>query len=324
MFITLSSSIFSISSHSWVGMWIGLEINIISFIPLIINEKNVLSNESSLKYFLIQVLASSLFLLFCLINTFIFYLITDYYINFFFSSLIIIPIIIKLGAAPFHSWFILVREGLNWIQCFILITWQKITPLIPLFFISSIQKEIMLFSILSLLIGSIRGLNQTSLKKILAYSSVYHLGWMFSRIYLSKTLLIQYFSIYIILNFLVVFLFLKNNFNNLNQIFNIKSPITLSFAILSLGGLPPLFGFLPKLIVLQNLILIKIFFISFIMIITALITLYFYLRVIYLNLILTNSFNLWFNKTILNNSSFNSETLIFLISFLGLITFNFF
>jgi NADH-ubiquinone oxidoreductase chain 2 len=59
----------SISANSWLGAWIGLEINLISFIPLISSQENIFTTEASLKYFIIQALASSTLLFLVLIKT---------------------------------------------------------------------------------------------------------------------------------------------------------------------------------------------------------------------------------------------------------------
>ena len=79
----------------------GLEINLLSFIPLIINSKNLFSSESSLKYFLTQALASSIFL-FSIILFFLFNNFNRYEFNFYFLILLNSSLIIKIGAAPFH------------------------------------------------------------------------------------------------------------------------------------------------------------------------------------------------------------------------------
>lgn len=279
-------SLISISSTNWLGAWIGLEVNIISFIPLITNNKNILSNESALKYFLIQAIASSSFLLFCLLNS----LYSPFFSNlntvFITNILIIIPLLLKLGAAPFQSWFVIVIEGLTWLKCLILITWQKLAPLFILFYIAK-SKIVVPFCIISLVVGSIGGLNQTSLKKIIAYSSVNHLGWLLRALIINKLLLLIYFTIYFFLNLFTVSNFISINLTTFNQVF-CKNSIHFPIRLLSLSGLPPFLGFLPKWLVLNQLLLRNIFFLRIIMILTALITTFFYIRLIFRSILISN------------------------------------
>jgi NADH-ubiquinone oxidoreductase chain 2 len=90
----------SISSNSWLGAWIGLEINLISFIPLISSQENILTTEASLKYFVIQALASSTLMLLVIIRALTNNgLTTEMRIN---EYMIIIPLLLKIGAAPLH------------------------------------------------------------------------------------------------------------------------------------------------------------------------------------------------------------------------------
>lgn len=85
IFITtlIVGSLITISSSSWLGIWIGLEINLLSFIPLIIDKKNLFTNESTIKYFLVQVFGSLIFLF-----TRIIYITKIYYLNLFLPYLI--------------------------------------------------------------------------------------------------------------------------------------------------------------------------------------------------------------------------------------------
>ena len=114
------------TSNSWLGAWIGLEINLLSFIPLIDRDSNNLkSTESSLKYFLTQALASTV-LLFSVILLIINSNVHNYL---FISSIIISTLLLKSGTAPFHFWFTNLMEGLTWINALLLITSQKVATL---------------------------------------------------------------------------------------------------------------------------------------------------------------------------------------------------
>lgn len=217
--------------------------------------------------------------------------------------------------APFHFWFPIVIEGLNWINNLILITWQKIAPLILLTY--CVNFYFFLFSlIISIIIGRINGLNQTSLRKLIAYSSINHLGWMTAGIINNQNIWFSYLIFYCFLSISVVFIF--NNFKifNINQIFsffNIKNLIkTIIFLpLLSLGGLPPFLGFFPKWIIIEYLININFYFTLLLIIYFTLITLYFYIRISYSSFILNYNEINW----IIKNNFFNKKNLL-IISFL--------
>lgn len=230
-------------------------------------------------------------------------------------------LIIKIGRAPFHFWFPNIIEGLSWINCLILITWQKITPLILLSYYFNLNF-LFIVILINVIIGALRGLNQTSLRKLLAFSSINHLGWIIFSITIRETLLIFYILIYIFLIILLCIIFYLLNiyiinqlfFNNINNI--IKFIIFINF--LSLGGLPPFLGFLPKWIIINFLIQNEIFFTSFIFLITALIVIFFYIRIIY-SIFIFNYLKLKWFKIKLKKNIFNFINLLSLISTIRLI-----
>nr|YP_008080944.1 NADH dehydrogenase subunit 2 [Psococerastis albimaculata]AFY16884.1 NADH dehydrogenase subunit 2 [Psococerastis albimaculata] len=319
-FMMIISSLISISSSNWLGAWMGLEINMISFIPLITNNKNILSNESALKYFLIQAIASCSFLSFCLLNTFNSSIMSSITIPTLLNILLSTSLMLKLGATPFQSWFIMVMEGLTWLKCLILMTWQKIAPIFILFYIVT-PKIVMPFCVMSLLMGSLGALNQTSLKKIMAYSSINHLGWMMTATFMNKFLLILYFSTYFLLNIFTLMNFMKLNTIHFNQIFS-KNSFHFSVSLLSLAGLPPFLGFLPKWLIINNLMSMNMNMLCLVMIMTALITTFFYIRLIINSMIMINYtekylINMTFHHTLFTNMNL-------MISCGSLFLFNFF
>lgn len=323
----LIGSLITISSSSWLGIWIGLEINLLSFIPLIIDKKNLFTNESAIKYFLIQVFGSIIFLFSRII-----YLTKIYYFNLFinqYENLIInSTIILKLGAAPFHFWFPNIIEGLSWNNSLLLLTWQKLAPLIIISY--SNPLNLFFFILISSLIGALGGLNHTSLRKILAFSSINHISWILIALSLNNLFWIFYFLIYFIINISIVIIFKIINIFNINQIFlfNNNFPLIkfcLFINFLSLGGLPPFIGFFPKWIIIENFILNKSILIIFFAIIIRLITLYFYLRLTFSAFLMLYPNYSW-NKIFLNNSYSYSKNLIlnFLINTFFFICINYY
>nr|ANJ70355.1 NADH dehydrogenase subunit 2 [Colymbetes fuscus] len=301
----------SISSYSWLGAWMGLEINLLSFIPLLNKKNNPYSSEASIKYFLVQALASTIFLFSILMMMIKSNFISEMMIlNKFLMMTINSALLMKMGAAPFHFWFPEIIEGMNWINSLILMTWQKIAPMMLISYTLKISNYIFIIIILSTLIGSIGGLNQISLRKILAYSSINHIGWMISTFLNNEMIwiLILYFFIYSLISLTLTMMF--NNFNIffLKQMYLLMSKnyiikFSMLLNMLSLGGLPPFLGFLPKWIIIQNLSS-KYMFLLLFMIMMSLITLFFYLRIAYSSIMLSHNeinYNLMLNLNMKNN-----------------------
>nr|YP_010022732.1 NADH dehydrogenase subunit 2 [Calliphora uralensis]QOP39580.1 NADH dehydrogenase subunit 2 [Calliphora uralensis] len=296
--ILIMGTLISISANSWLGAWMGLEINLLAFIPLMSDNK-LMSTEASLKYFLTQALASSVFLfavILFLLNS------SKTNSNYFMEMMIFSSLLLKSGSAPFHFWFPNVMEGLSWTNALILMTWQKIAPLMLISYI--IFKPLIMTSIiLSSLIGALGGLNQTSLRKLMAYSSINHLGWMLAAMYNSNLLWLTYFMFYSFLTFAMIFMFNMFKISHVNQLFSLffHSKIMkffLFFNLLSLGGLPPFLGFFPKWIVIQSLTINNQLFLLTFMVLMTLITLYFYMRLSYSAFMLNYYENNWLNSSI--------------------------
>nr|WCK12013.1 NADH dehydrogenase subunit 2 [Thelaira macropus] len=311
--ILIMGTMISISSNSWFSAWMGLEINLLAFIPLMSDNK-LMSTESSLKYFLTQALASS---------TLLFAMIIWFFFNnlIFIKSIIFSSFLLKMGSAPFHFWFPSVIEGLSWLNVLILTTWQKIAPLMLISYV--ILKPLIIISILlSSLIGALGGLNQSSMRKLMAYSSINHLSWMLSAMYYSNLLMFIYFFLYSLLNFSMIFLMNMFKISHINQLFSMfyyskMMKFFMFFNFLSLGGLPPFLGFFPKWLIIQHMSMNNQLFLMTFMILMALITLYFYLRLCYTTFMLNYYENNWIMNS-MYNSTFMKIFMIF--SFFSLIS----
>nr|YP_010166686.1 NADH dehydrogenase subunit 2 [Nebrioporus vagrans]QRV62777.1 NADH dehydrogenase subunit 2 [Nebrioporus vagrans] len=301
-------TLITMSSYSWLGTWMGLEINLLSFIPLISMKNNSFSSEASIKYFLIQTMASSIFLISIIMLIMKSKMINEMFLfNKIMFMLINSALLLKLGAAPFHFWFPEIIEGLNWMNSLILLTWQKIAPMIILSYTINNSMFIMMIILMSTFIGSIGGLNQISLRKILAYSSINHLGWMLSSFLINEMMWILYFSIYTFMSISIISILNKFNVFLLKQMFLMISKeylmkFFLMMNLLSLGGLPPFLGFFPKWIIIQYLSMNNFFIIMF-MIMMTLITLFFYLRICYSSIMISN--NEMLHNKIMNKMNFN-------------------
>nr|QNE85609.1 NADH dehydrogenase subunit 2 [Empis caudatula] len=315
--ILMLGTLITVSSNSWLGAWMGLEINLLSFIPLMNDNNNLMSTEASLKYFLTQALASSILLFGIILNMLKFNI---YYINTnaFIKMIILSTLLLKSGTAPFHFWFPTVMEGLSWMNALTLMTWQKIAPLMLISYFN-FKFMIMMTILLSIIIGSLGGLNQTSLKKIMAFSSINHLGWMMAGMLSNESLWLFYFSIYCFLSMTLVYLFNMFKLNHINQLFMMffhskVMKFTMLMNLLSLGGLPPFLGFLPKWMIIQSLTLNNQLMLMALMTCMTLITLYFYLRMAYTAFMLNYYENNWMNSMYFNNFSMSLYLIFSFIS----------
>nr|UEV86548.1 NADH dehydrogenase subunit 2 [Leucoma chrysoscela] len=302
-FILIFSTLIAISANSWFSCWIGLEINLMSFIPLISYSNNLLSTEASLKYFLTQSIASINFLFSILMKLMFF---SNFELNYFMALMINSSMLMKMGSAPFHFWFPNIVEGLSWHNNLILMTWQKITPMIILSYYIN-KNFLMMFIMLNTIIGALGGLNQTSLRKLMAFSSINNLGWMLSSMMISESLWFFYLLIYSFLISIMCLLFNMINMFYINQLFivNLNSLIKINLFInfLSLGGLPPFLGFIPKWIIINFLIMNKSYLLTFLMIMMSLIVLFYYIRIIFSSFMF-NYFKMKWIKIMIKNNNF--------------------
>nr|AVN67256.1 NADH dehydrogenase subunit 2 [Platyzosteria sp. AUS3] len=319
----MSGTLISISSNSWLGAWMGLEINLLSFIPLMNDNKNIYTTEASMKYFIVQALASST-LLFLIISKSMIEELYMMYLSFMTSMIMTTPLLLKGGAAPFHWWFPSIMEGLSWNNCFILMTVQKIAPLMLISYSLNVGVFMSMIILMSVIIGSIGGLNQISIRKILTYSSINHMGWMLAAMSIGENMWILYFTIYSMLTLTIIMVIKPFQISFINQTFLMSNEISVSkflvfTTLLSLGGLPPFLGFLPKWIIIQHMVINGMLVIISLMVVMSLLTLYYYLRMCYASFIILHiepKWNIQYHK---NNKIIAVTMILSSLSMLGLI-----
>jgi len=275
----LLGTLLAVRSNSWFTSWVGLEINLISMAPLILVKINKNLTEACLKYFLVQALASTLLIVRATLNL----ATSQGLVLETLEILIFIALLMKAGIPPLHFWFPELVNKLNWTQCFILFTWQKVAPLLLL---SSIKlNKLLTAATLSVVVGALGGLNQILTKPIMAYSSIAHRGWILTTSKLSLSSWFNYFSIYVLLSLRIIATLKKSNTKSISEISTWQEGITykcmFSLTMLSLGGLPPFLGFLAKISVILLAAQARLKFMIIIFVITSLISLYFYLRLLY-------------------------------------------
>lgn len=287
----------------------------LSFVPFIYKSNCCYSRESTIKYFIVQALASTLLLFSIIIIELNQELRFKNEIN---PSITIlfVSLMIKLGLVPTHSWFPEVSEGLDWFSLTLLLTWQKLAPIRIFIRIINFRFIIIFVVIISSLVRGLIGINQIRTRKILAYSSINHIRWIIFRIIWSFKIWILYFLIYSISNIFITLILSKFNINKLNQVYSLNLSITLKICFLinflSLRGLPPIIGFLPKWLTISMNSLIRIEFVSIILILSTLLSIFFYIRIIIPFIFLKISLKKVNYKTLKFNFIYVSINLIFL------------
>ena len=283
----VAGTLIVVSSEKWFIIWVGLETRTLALVPLLCSKFSPRKVEASIKYFLIQALRAAILLKGALIQA---WLVGTWSVleplNNISSILLIIAIAFKLGLSPCHFWFPDVLQGLPFLQGLIIATWQKIAPLIILFSFRQLilVPLIIILGVLSVLIGGWGGLNQTQTRKILAFSSIGKMGWITITSVYSYNAALSMLAIYLIINtaiFLVLDFFKAPTLGHLKILAQL-SPIRvllITLSVLSLGGLPPLTGFMIKFFSLFFLIRKGFILLSSLLIMGRLLSLFFYLRI---------------------------------------------
>nr|UXQ89278.1 NADH dehydrogenase subunit 2 [Tricholaema leucomelas] len=279
----------AISSNHWALIWTGLEINTLAIIPMISKPHHPRAIEATIKYFLVQAIASAIILFSSTINA----LSTGQWditqlTNNTSSILLTSAIAMKLGLVPFHFWFPEVLQGSTLTTALLLSTLMKLPPLTILTLTSNSLNPPLLtaMAIASAALGGWMGLNQTQTRKIMAFSSISHFGWMTLIITSMPKLTLLTFYLYLLLTSSI---FLTLNVSNSTKLSTMMSswaknpPLnaTLMLTLLSLAGLPPLTGFLPKWLIIQELTKQEMTSVALIMALLSLLNLFFYLRLTY-------------------------------------------
>nr|AAK56876.1 NADH dehydrogenase subunit II [Rana boylii] len=279
----------TLSSFHWLLAWVGLEINTLAIIPLMTKTPHPRAIEAATKYFLTQAAASALILFSALINA---WQTGEWNIN----SLTDLPmnalsiaLMMKLGLAPLHFWMPEVLQGISLPTGLILSTWQKIAPMTLLLQTSHLLNLNLTIALglTSILIGGWGGIGQTQLRKIMAFSSIGHLGWIIVILKFNPQLSLFNFVLYLIMTAAMFMSLISVSSTKMSQISASwsKTPAlstTTMLVMLSLAGLPPLTGFAPKLLITLELVKQNATLLAAIIMLISLLALFFYLRLTYI------------------------------------------
>ena len=303
-----------ISSNDLIVFYMGLELQSLALYVLAsFNRDNLLSTESGLKYFVLSALSSGLLLYGCsltygfsestnfdqiLINSTEFNYGTTFGIVF-----ILVGLAFKISAVPFHMWAPDVYQGAPTSVTLFFAILPKIAALsvfikflyTPFANMNDQWQTIIVFiSIASMIFGAVAAIGQKNLKRLIAYSSISHMGYALAGLATVSNQGIQssitYISIYLVMNlafFSCLFMLKRNDkyYENIEDLSGLskKHPI-LSFSLLivlfSLAGIPPLAGFFAKFYVFLAVIEQSMYFLAIVGLLATVVAAFYYLRII--------------------------------------------
>ena len=303
-----------ISSNDLIVFYMGLELQSLAlYVLATFNRDQLKSSEAGLKYFVLSALSSGLLLYGCsLIYGFTgstnFDLISeklnssDYALTFG-IVFILVGLAFKISAVPFHMWAPDVYEGAPTSVTLFFTMVPKIAALtvfirflyVPfLNLINQWQMILIFLSIASMLFGAIAAIGQTNLKRLIAYSSIGHVGYTLAGLSTGSNEGIQssviYFIIYIVMNlglFSCLLMMKRNNkyFENLDDLSGLSKnhpllSLSLLIILFSLAGIPPLAGFFAKFYIFKSVIEQSMYFLAVVGLLSTVIAAFYYLRVI--------------------------------------------
>ncbi|MFN4131873.1 MAG: NADH-quinone oxidoreductase subunit N [Caldimicrobium sp.] len=354
-FTVLFSSLISATSNLLIAFLLIETLSLTLYVLVSFYKRNSLSLEAGIKYYLLGTLSS---LFFFLGLFFIYYVSFEFslfkifekldqknYFLYFGFILIFIGVTFKLGGVPFHFWLPEVYQGSPLIVfpqliviskiSFVLFLANLIYPFIHYetknyLNLNIFQNFFFIISLLSMAIGNFLAIKQKEVKRLLAYSSIAHIGYLYSLLAIPWysniiTIFLGYIFIYslTLIGLLLILLqildkeLIKIKLSSLESLLKDKNFIFLiSFLIytISLAGLPPTAGFLVKLLVLLELIKNAYYFLALIFLLTSVLSIYYYFKLAHpvLKLLKQRAYELKFKK--MNFFEITLTTIILLIS----------
>ena len=303
-----------ISSNDLMVFYMGLELQSLAlYVLATFNRDQLKSSEAGLKYFVLSALSSGLLLYGCSLiygfsgstnfNIISNQLNSNEYVLTFGIVFILVGLAFKISAVPFHMWAPDVYQGSPTTVTLFFTMVPKIAALtvfirflyVPfLNLIDQWQMIIVFLSIASMLFGAIAAIGQTNIKRLIAYSSIGHIGYTLAGLATGSNEGIQssivYISIYIIMN-LALFsclLMLKRNNEYYEEIEDLSGlsknhpllSLSLLIILFSLAGIPPLAGFFAKFYIFKAVIEQSMYFLAIVGLLSTVIAAFYYLRVI--------------------------------------------
>nr|YP_009353875.1 NADH dehydrogenase subunit 2 [Tropidomya abbreviata]AQZ26174.1 NADH dehydrogenase subunit 2 [Tropidomya abbreviata] len=270
----------SVSSAHWLGVWLGMELNLFGMIPLLIGKGQGQEIEAAIKYYFIQSVGSCFIIIGLLLNNLCLSIFLMEKLFF------MVGLVMKLGIVPFYFWVPSVMEKVSWISCFLLCSIQKVSPLFLLINIFQMENLFIVMGCLSSVVGGVGGFNQSKLRSMLAYSSIGHGGWMVGGLMMSIGGALSYFISYFFTCLIVFSILSVLGIFEYSQISKSLSAgnstifYLLSLGFLGMSGIPPFIMFFGKVIVISSFCT---FFLGILMfLLGAIISMYYYFNVMML------------------------------------------
>ena len=303
-----------VSSNNLIGLYLGIELQSLSlYVLAALNRDSVKSTEAGVKYFVLGALSSGLLLYGCSL-VYGFTGSTNYYViaeNYTSSNLalsfglvfILVGLAFKISAVPFHMWTPDVYEGApTSVTAFFALApkvagFGAIIRILYIAFgnvVNEWQTILIFISIASMILGAVAAIGQTNIKRLMAYSSISHMGYALAGVTtgtnegISSSIL--YIFLYVVMNigsFVCIILMKRKtvhleNIRDLSGLSKNHPVIAFSFTVIlfSLAGIPPLAGFFAKFYVFMAVIKSNLFALAIIGLITSVVSAFYYLRII--------------------------------------------
>nr|ANE06483.1 NADH dehydrogenase subunit 2 [Cyrtodactylus hidupselamanya] len=323
-----ASTIITMSSNHWLLAWLGLELNTLSILPIIMKSHHPRATEATTKYFMVQATAATMILMASIMTAWKTGQWSIQHATPTTTLLTTTAIMLKLGITPLHLWYPQVLQGVTMNTALMISTWQKIAPLTLLYMThhNLDTKTLLLMGLASAVVGGLSGLNQTQVRTIMAFSSIAHMGWLITAMALSPNLTTLTMTVYLITT-IATFkpLSTTKTMLDVGTAWPL-SPTTLTttmMTLMSLGGLPPLTGFMPKWLIIKELSSAGLTTIATLILMSSLPSLFFYVRLAYLTSLTTppsttNTTHKWRMKS--NHQPHMAQTIIMATLMLPLTT----
>nr|YP_010128474.1 NADH dehydrogenase subunit 2 [Aleyrodes shizuokensis]QPO06184.1 NADH dehydrogenase subunit 2 [Aleyrodes shizuokensis] len=276
MMILMYMSFLGWSSNNWLIMWFIMEIMFLFFVGVTSLNLGYNSVELIMKYYIVQIFFSIILLGVMIFSMFNMLLLMN--------MLMFFLMLFKLGLFPFHFWLIMIVGKMGWLSFYLMSSLLKIMPILMIYYMLEILNYNMLI-LVSVVIGSMMGINNTLIQKLMSYSSMIHLCWLLVALNFSIIFFEYYFCSYLYMLATVCYLFNLVNVYYINQSTILMGSLfykfMIFFLVLSLAGFPPFMGFISKWIIMYLMILLNLKFLFFFMLFFSVFSIYFYLQLFF-------------------------------------------
>ncbi len=303
-----------ISSNDLIVFYMGLELQSLAlYVLATFNRDNIKSSEAGLKYFVLSALSSGLLLYGCSLiygftgstnfDVIATQLNSNEYALTFGIVFILVGLAFKISAVPFHMWAPDVYEGSPTSVTLFFTMVPKIAALsvfirflyVPfLNLIEQWQMILIFLSIASMLLGAVAAIGQTNLKRLVAYSSISHVGYALAGLTTGTNDGIQssviYITIYVLMNlglFSCLLMMKRNNqyYENIEDLSGLSKnhpmlSLSLLIILFSLAGIPPLAGFFAKFYIFKSVLEQSMYFLAIVGLLSTVVAAFYYLRLI--------------------------------------------